>query len=179
MKSPRTLIILALATGALIFSAVSARPQEDCAEHSEGSAAQPTKAQAQSSAAKEVIKRGAPLSQGDSVSLDEVAADPERFADKDVLVTGTVSAVCQAKGCWMTLAGEKPTSRARVTFKDYAFFAPKDAKGMRVVLEGKVKVKVMSEGERKHLAEDGRVSVDQIPKAELRLVASGVELHAR
>lgn len=179
MKSTHTLITLALALGALVFSTVSARPQEDCAEHSEGNAAQPASAQAQSSEVKKVIKRGAPLSQGERVSLDDVAADPERFADKDVLVTGTVSAVCQAKGCWMTLAGEKPTSRARVTFKDYAFFAPKDAKGMSVVLEGKVKVKVMGEAERKHLAEDGRVSVDQIPKAELRLVASGVELHAR
>ena len=126
-----------------------------------------------------VIKRGEALSKGPVKTLDEVAKTPEAFAGKSVLVSGTIMAVCQAKGCWMTLAGEAPTARARVTFKDYAFFVPKDGKGMKAVLKAEVKVKTLDEAERKHLAEDGQVSVDQIPKVELRLVASGVELSAK
>ena len=39
-------------------------------------------------------------------------------------------------------------------------------------VEGIVKAKTLSEGERAHLAEDGKVSIEQIPKAEVRIVAS-------
>ena len=76
----------------------------------------------------------------------------------------------------MTMAGDKATSRARVTFKDYAFFVPKNVKGKKIKLLGEVKVKILSDAERKHLAKDGHVDVSEIPKAELRLVASGVEI---
>ena len=128
---------------------------------------------------KKVIKRGAPLSKGEVKSIDEVAKNPEAFSGKQVLVSGTISAVCKVKGCWMTLAGKGANTRARVTFKDYAFFVPKDGKGMRAVMDAEVKIKMMSDAERQHLADDGGVSVDQIPKVELRLVASGLEIYAQ
>jgi len=158
---------------ALTFVVSLPLPQASASPHSDE--APTTKA---SSGAK-VIKRGSALPKGEVISLDAVAKDPESFSGKRVLVTGTISAVCQAKGCWMTLAGSEPTARARVTFKDYAFFVPKNGKGMKAVLEAEVKIKMMSDAERQHLAEDGKVSVDQIPKVELRLVASGLELSAQ
>ena len=112
-----------------------------------------------------------------SAGFDETTQRaPEELAGKEVCVEGSIAAVCQAKGCWMTMAGSKATSRARVTFKEYAFFVPKNVKGKKVKLLGEVKVKMLSDEERKHLAEDGRVDVSEIPKAELRLVASGVEI---
>lgn len=147
----------------LLLSSVSATPSQEKSPPTED-------------ASNKVIKRGKALSKGDVLSLDAVAQDPEAFSGKSVLVRGTISAVCQAKGCWMTLAGEAPTARARVTFKDYAFFVPKDGKGKKAVLEAEVKIKMMSDAERQHLADDGKVTVDQIPKVELRLVASGVEI---
>ncbi len=123
------------------------------------------------------VKRGEEIpADATAVSLDAIAESPEGYINKTVVVTGTVSAVCQAKGCWMTLAGEKSTSRARVTFKDYAFFVPKDGKGRRARLTGEVKMKRLGEAERAHLAQDGRVDVSEIPSVELRFVASGVEL---
>ena len=76
----------------------------------------------------------------------------------------------------MSIKSETSNANARVTFKDYAFFVPKDSKGMTGKMSGVVKVKLLSEGERKHLAEDGRVDVSEIPKAELRIVAEGLEL---
>lgn len=124
-----------------------------------------------------VIVRGVKLpADQKTTSLDAIADQPEKYSGKEVCVEGSISAVCQAKGCWMTMAGSKVTSRARVTFKDYAFFVPKTVKGKKVKLLGEVKVKMLSDAERKHLAEDGRVDVSEIPKAELRLVASGVEI---
>lgn len=124
-----------------------------------------------------VIKRGSALPQGDYLSLDQIIKDPESFANRSVLVTGQVSAVCQAKGCWMSIKSGSSNASARVTFKDYAFFVPKDSKGMRGKMKGVVQVKMLSEGERKHLAEDGRVDVSEIPKAELRIQAEGLELY--
>ena len=42
-----------------------------------------------------------------------------------VKLIGKADAVCQAKGCWMTM--KTPDGREmRVRFKDYAFFVPKD-----------------------------------------------------
>ena len=79
------------------------------------------------------IVRGVKLPANQSVlNLDAIADQPEKFSGKEVCVEGSISAVCQAKGCWMTIAGGKATSRARVTFKDYAFFVPKDVKGKKL-----------------------------------------------
>ena len=127
-----------------------------------------------------VIKRGRALPQkGTYLSLDDVSAQPERFADKAVLLTGKVDSVCRVKGCWMIIASEKSKAHARITFKDYAFFVPKDASGMKSKMSGIVKIKTLSEGERQHLADDGKVDVSEIPKVELRIVADGVELYPK
>ena len=123
-----------------------------------------------------VIQRGQALSATAAITLDEVAANPKAYANKVVVVNAKVSGVCKVKGCWMTVSGKNPHMSARITFKDYAFFVPKDCVGMNAKLEGKVQIKEMSDAERKHLADDANVSVDTIPKVELRIIAQGVEL---
>ena len=120
----------------------------------------------------EVIHRGAKFSVDAVVSLDKVLSAPNDFADKQVRVSGTVKKVCLTKGCWLVLAGKGQNTRARVTFKDYAFFAPMDSAGWSASVEGLVKAKTLSEAERAHLASDGKVDVKEIPKAEIRIVAS-------
>ena len=123
-----------------------------------------------------VVKRGAQLSSGNFVDLDEVAANPEKFMGKTALISGTASAVCKKKGCWMTIKGNNPATKARVTFKNYSFFVPVDSKDMKARVEGLVEIKFMSEGERQHLADDEKVDVSKIPKVEMRIIATGVEL---
>ena len=59
-----------------------------------------------------------------------------------------------------------------MTFKDDAFFAPMDSAGWSASVEGLVKAKTLSEAERAHLASDGKVDIKEIPKAEIRIVAS-------
>jgi hypothetical protein len=122
------------------------------------------------------VHRGAPFTVKDQVTLDAIAKAPEQFAGKTVKVAGKVAAVCKKKGCWLTLAGASPTARARVVFKDYAFFAPLDCQGKLAILEGAVEAKTLGEAERKHLAEDAGKPVSEIPKAELRLIATGIEI---
>ena len=157
----RTRLFIALPlTAALTLPALAAEPAP-------GSGA---------SNASEIIHRGAPFTLKDKpVSLDEVAAKPEAFANKTTMISGKVASVCQNKGCWLGLKSEKGTV-ARVTFKDYGFFAPKDCAGQVALVEATVNVTKLDPAERAHLAQDAGKKAEEIPEIELRLVANGLEL---
>jgi hypothetical protein len=93
-------------------------------------------------------------------------------------VEGKVRAVCQTKGCWMTLEKGDGTTM-RVTFTDYGFFVPKDIDGKTVVVQGRAKVNTTSVEELRHYAEDAKKSKEEIekitqPKVELVFEADGV-----
>lgn len=139
---------------------------------------QPVAPASEAPAADGVIHRGAAFTLQDSITLDEIAKDPAAFAGKTVKVSGKIGSVCKKKGCWMTLNGQTPAAVARVVFKDYGFFVPLDSQGKLATLEGVVEAKMLDEAERKHLAEDAQKPVEEIPAAELRLVAAGVEIRA-
>ena len=128
----------------------------------------------------QTLHRGAALElpAEQEITLDQIAASPERYASQRVRVRGTVATVCRVKGCWMGLRGERPTTTARVTFQGYSFFAPFDAVGKTATLEGTVQIKQLSLAERQHLAEDAQSDVSAIPEVELRLIASGVDFRA-
>ncbi len=107
-----------------------------------------------------------------------LAADLSKANGFTGKVTGTVTGVCQAKGCWMTLDTGNGNSMM-VTFKDYGFFVPKDITGKSVVIDGKAEIRTVSVDEQRHLAADAgksQAEIDKItePKEELRFVADGV-----
>jgi hypothetical protein len=96
----------------------------------------------------------------------------------EVKLSAKINAVCKVKGCWMTLDLGNDTEM-RVSFKDYAFFVPKDANGKTATVQGWAKVDTTSVEELRHFAEDDGQSKEEIekitePKAELSFVASGV-----
>ena len=93
---------------------------------------------------------------------------------------GRVNEVCQAKGCWMTLAAGDG-QEMMVKFRDYGFFVPKDIGEREVILHGVVYYQITSVDELRHYAEDAGQSPEQIaridtPKRELRFLADGVQL---
>lgn len=127
-------------------------------------------------------KFGAALSAAPVVAVSAVMADAGKYDDKDVKVSGTVSAACQKKGCWMTIGtGEAGSQTVRVSFKDYGFFVPKDCLGKKAVVEGHFKVTTLSVAEAQHYAEDAvkegapAKKVTE-PQKTYALVATGVEL---
>ena len=93
-------------------------------------------------------------------------------------ISGKVLEVCASKGCWIKL--ENGTNDPiRVTFKDYAFFMPKDLVGKTVALDGFSKKTVTPVAELKHFAEDAGKSKEEIakittPKNEIKYEAKGV-----
>ena len=67
----------------------------------------------------------------------------------------------------------------RVTFKDYAFFVPKDASGKTVIMDGYAYKNVTTVAELRHYAEDAGKPKEEIekitePESELVFEAHGV-----
>jgi hypothetical protein len=125
---------------------------------------------------------GAPLSGAAALPAQAVLTDAAKYDDKDVKLTGQVSAACQRKGCWMTLGGGEPgEKRVRISFKDYGFFVPTDCTGKTAIVEGHFKVSTMSVAAAQHYADDAAkagapVKKVTAPQQEYSLVATGVEL---
>lgn len=115
-----------------------------------------------------------------AVAYDEIISKMAATDSLAVKVSGKVGEVCQKKGCWMMLVPEQAGQpEMRVTFKDYAFFMPKDLAGKRVVLEGYAYVDETSVDVLRHYAEDAGKSKEEIekitePKREVSYEASGV-----
>jgi hypothetical protein len=115
-----------------------------------------------------------------AITYDALMAKMETSDSLNAKVTGMVKDVCQKKGCWMSMVSDQPGKPPmRVTFKDYAFFMPKDLGGKRVVIDGFARVEVTSVEMLRHFAEDAGKSKAEIeaitqPKREVSFEASGV-----
>jgi hypothetical protein len=129
----------------------------------------------------DVVKRGAPIGDSPVVAVGDVLADFDRFESQTVIVEGEVGDVCQMKGCWMALAPEGVATKIRVTFQNYGFFVPKDARGCSARMEGTFQKSVLSKDEADHLEGEG-ATLERNPDGtanELSFVASGVELRRK
>jgi hypothetical protein len=125
---------------------------------------------------------GAPTTADKAISYDDLVSKMAKTDSLNAKVKGKVSAVCQKKGCWMTMISDKPGQPdMRVTFKDYAFFMPKDIVGRTVVIDGFAIVETTSVADLRHYAEDDGKSPEEIakitqPKREMAFEAKGVVL---
>ena len=130
-------------------------------------------------ASDDVIRRGAPITEAaKAVAIETVLATPEDYASEAVVVEGVIAQACSRKGCWMELVPAAGSRGMRVTFKNYGFFVPLDAKGMAARAEGVTNVKTLSRKEADHLAEEGAKltrNADGTAR-EVSFVANGVEL---
>jgi len=88
---------------------------------------------------------GAGLTLVQATPLAEIMGDPARFAGDTLLIRGQVTEVCQKKGCWTVI--REGDEHARVRFKDYGFFLPKDCVGAQAYAQGSVSVETASAGE--------------------------------
>ncbi|MBS2013315.1 MAG: DUF4920 domain-containing protein [Deltaproteobacteria bacterium] len=76
------------------------------------------------------LRLGAPIeSSAQKVLLADVAKNPNAFVGKKFATTGTVTAVCQHKGCWMEIKDE--ASEAHIKMAGHAFFVPRTANGKK------------------------------------------------
>ena len=121
---------------------------------------------------------GAPVTPAGAVPMSGLNAALGTRDSAQVKLVGKASAVCQAKGCWMTL----PTAdgqQMRVRFRDYAFFVPKDLSGHTVVVSGWVHRETTSVADQQHYLRDAGKTDKEIaaitqPKQEVNFLADGV-----
>ncbi|MAW21792.1 MAG: DUF4920 domain-containing protein [Flavobacteriales bacterium] len=85
----------------------------------------------------------------------------EKKDSVQVKVIGTISDVCQKKGCWMEVDLDEE-NQMLVRFLDYGFFMPLDAAGNTAIIEGIAKVDTLSIAWLKHQLEDAGASQDEI-----------------
>lgn len=126
---------------------------------------------------------GADFEADQVIEADALLATYPETALTDTVATtvrGTVNEVCQAKGCWLTMAtgsGEE----MMVRFKDYGFFMPKDISQREVILHGKAYYQLTPVEDLQHYARDAGKSETEVaaittPKKELYFLADGVQL---
>lgn len=90
------------------------------------------------------VAHAAPLTFGQAVNKDEITpvatviANPAKYVDTAITIEGEIQAVCQMRGCWMTLAAKSgdPTFRIKVRDGDMEF--PVSAKGKTAYATGTV-----------------------------------------
>lgn len=117
------------------------------------------------------------------LSKEEMAAKFNLLKEGDTLqvaFTSTIKEVCQKKGCWMQVDLD-PEKSSFVRFKDYGFFAPMNAAGHEVVMQGKAFVSIVSIDELKHYAKDAGKSEAEIatitePKVTYAFEADGIAI---
>lgn len=123
---------------------------------------------------------GEKITAKDAVTYDAMLSKLGKDTKLDnVKVTGTVEAVCKAKGCWMNIASDKGAPSMFVQFKDYAFFMPKDIAGKKVVMVGNAFKETTTVEELRHFAQDEGKSKEDIakitkPKEDIKFLAKGV-----
>lgn len=111
-------------------------------------------------------------------SVSTLVSLTERLESEDsvrIKISGEIDEICQMKGCWMTLKSEGGMDPVRVTFKDYGFFVPKDARNRKAILEGVAVRETLSPEKAQHYAEDAGMPYDSTKTyTEISFVADGV-----
>lgn len=123
---------------------------------------------------------GAAIDEAGVISMDSLLTSIEagKGLVENVKVEGLIEKACQAKGCWMTIDGGNGKTM-RVSFKDYAFFVPKNCGGKTAVMQGRAYLDTTSVEDLRHFAQDEGVSKDSLmkitePEIELAFEAEGV-----
>jgi hypothetical protein len=114
-----------------------------------------------------------------AISAEELA-QKTAGAEYSGRITGKVTEVCQAMGCWFKIE-KKDGTALMVKTKDHGYFLPQNLVGKTVAVDGVAKVKEVTEAQRRHLAEDAGKTKAEIEKIKgtqkgVQLVAAGVQV---
>lgn len=88
--------------------------------------------------AKDSKKYGKELSLKEKTSISKILENPEEFVGKKVLVEGNVVGVCEKRGCWINLSGDKEFETIKVKVNDGEIVFPMEAKGKKALVEGEL-----------------------------------------
>lgn len=180
MSSLGFLRVAALVSGAVVclsLAACSKDAPEPSAEprpaaETPKAEAKQTEAPAPAKTPLDKTKFGSAITETEVTPLTKLVSEADAYADKVVRTEGTVTSVCQSKGCWMQLSDANGV--AHVKFAGYGFFVPKNSSGHRAVVQGKVLKSQVDECSAKDgCREKGEKESGQVAKLDFE--ATGVE----
>lgn len=117
----------------------------------------------------EPAKFGAAVTVKKSVPVAKLAAAPAKFEGKTVRIEGTVSEVCQGRGCWVRVKDDKGQLFLAKSL-DESVLLPKDCAGQYVVVQGVVTALKA----KPHEHEEGEAH--ECPTPEFVVATQGIEL---
>ncbi|MBO6516795.1 MAG: DUF4920 domain-containing protein [Bacteroidia bacterium] len=116
-----------------------------------------------------------------AMSGEQLLAELEGKDSVQATVSGTISAVCQAKGCWMKM--DMAGNDMLVKFKDYGYFVPMNSSDYSATVKGWAYVDTLSIADQQELIRDSNKSDEEketaiaevtSPKVKLSFLADGV-----
>jgi hypothetical protein len=128
-----------------------------------------------------VVRRGARLSDASALTVADAVAKASELDGKNVKITGRVDSVCQAMGCWFTLATEGGAV-IRISSKGHDIFVPRGAAGRVATVEGEFKVKTLSKEQAQHFEDERPLKAGEARKTfiedvkELSIAITAVEM---
>lgn len=130
------------------------------------------------------LQFGNPVDSDKLIKISTVMATPDDYLASPITVEGTITGVCEKRGCWMTLASDKRFENLRIKVEDGDMVFPMTAKGSKAIVTGKLDKIQLSLGRTKallaHKAQQAGESFDANSVTEAmaiyQLVPSGVEI---
>ena len=112
-----------------------------------------------------------------AITASELPAKLTGAEAVEVKVTGKVSEVCKAEGCWLRM--ETANGNMLIKMEDHAFLVPLSMNGKTIVVDGVATLKETSVEMLRHYAEDAGKSKAEIeaikePKKEMTMQAKGI-----
>lgn len=80
------------------------------------------------------------------VTAADLTSQPEQYANRKVLVSGKVSSVCQARGCWVEVTDAAGDKVVAASF-DHGLVLPRNSADLRIDLVGTMYPDPIEEGE--------------------------------
>ena len=124
-------------------------------------------------------KAGAELANATTVSVSQLVDSPDKYHEKNVRLAGTVTKVCQARGCWTEITDG--TSKVIVKSLDHGIAFPKDSSGQKVVVDGVVRIKPAKSCDHEHEeghSHDKAAGGHECPSPEMLVEVKGAKLLA-
>lgn len=90
---------------------------------------------------------GEPLTLSKITPVSAILDDPGQYLGERVLVEGMIVAVCENRGCWMDIAGDRDFEKIQIKVDDGVIVFPLSARGKQAVVEGIVEELQLTEEE--------------------------------
>ncbi|MCL2915934.1 DUF4920 domain-containing protein [Shewanella corallii] len=84
----------------------------------------------------EPLNFGSPVDATKVTPISTLMATPDNYLQAPVTIEGTVVAVCQKRGCWMSIASDKRFQNLKIKVKDGDMVFPMSAKGSKAIATG-------------------------------------------